>query len=103
MVIDKTAKWLIENYTGLEYKALMKDFLSGMRSNDAAKALTTILEKPEDPAANLTLGLHYALKLKNRKLGWNLLVKGESSDADIAVIGKMELSKPKEAISKTTC
>ena len=77
VVIDKTAKWLIENYTGLEYKALMKDFLGSMRSNNAAKALTTILEKPEDPQANLTLGLHYALNLKQRKLGWNLLVKAE--------------------------
>ena len=42
------------------------------------------------------LGPFYALKLKERQIGWNLLLKAEQAYPDIAVVGKMELSKPQK-------
>ena len=100
VVIDDVAKWMIGQYSGLNYHDLMKDFLSKMRTNDAAKSLVTLLQNPDDPEANMIVGLHYALKLKQRKLGWNLLVKSESVNKQTALIGKMELSKPTEAFQQ---
>lgn len=64
------------------------------------KAIVTLKTKPDDPAANMTLGTYWTFDRKRWETGLKYLAKG--SDKTLAEAAAMDLAMPKTAKERTT-
>jgi hypothetical protein len=75
-----------------EIAAAQRQAISRLASRTVAGALTTLLAKPEDPAANQVLGDHLLWREHDLDLALPCLASG--SDAKLTAVAGQELAKP---------
>ncbi len=85
-------------FSGVDARTLKKTALSRARANPTAQAIITLLEKPNDPGANLVAGKYFCFEAQKWDLGLPLLANAQ--DADFKAMAEMEMLKPSDNSKK---
>lgn len=94
LLLDGTER-LAATFTGFDLSAERKRWLAQMRSRALSAPILSLLDKPDDPAANLAVGRFYCYDLNRWAQGLPMLALG--SDADLKKVAELELADPKDA------
>jgi hypothetical protein len=86
---------MAQYFSGIDAKAKKKEVFTKARGNPTAQAILTLLDNPQDAAANALAGRYFCFEAGNWEIGLPLLAQG--SDADCKAAAEMEMLKPSGA------
>ncbi len=93
--VDTRAAW----FTGVDAIKEKKADLGKMKSKPIANAIVTLIEKPDDAAANTIAGRFFCLEARKWDLGMPMLALG--SDVDFKKVAEMDGTNPTAADEQT--
>lgn len=80
------------SFTGYDASEQKKAWMKRLTGKPTAAAIATLLDKPQDPPANVIAGKFFCFQLNRWEQGLPMLANG--NDAELKAVGEQELSKP---------
>jgi hypothetical protein len=87
-------------FTGYDIPTEQRAVLAKMKGKPAAAAIITLLDKPDEPGPNATVGKFFCLDLERWATGLPMLARGD--DAEFKKAAELELSNPASPTEQAT-